>query len=372
MHLARSLAFATTTRARQIIKICENDESFGLQVQTLSLRWPNQGKYATRRTTVLQLEDVIAALEHFTALRRLELICLPFPRLEPAGDQLLHARLASRGALANLRYLKLQVSPWTLRNEQFHSIAVLLTMCPLLKHLEIENMPLNVDPVELLEMGNPSFALKSLSIKLTSPRALSPEMLAWMLQKTIDARSMQDFTLHIGTTITDKNEYVNTVKESQGFSGLGDVLGPLGSSLVNVSMLGLRAGQVSAILSKTTPLLETLDLYGTFGVPAEILSELPFPNARLHTLRLLPIPPGYGPLETISPDEEGYHPEVPVSSASFMDQARIGGSLESLKKLTVPENARFMKRGKWYNNALAKVCRRRTIEVTELKREQAV
>jgi hypothetical protein len=50
-----------------------------------------------------------------------------------------------------------------------------------------------------------------------------------------------------------------------------------------------------------------------------------------------------------------------------MDQARMGGSLENLKSLSIPENARFMKRGKWYNNTLAKVCRKRAIEVTELR-----
>lgn len=370
-HLARSLAFASTTRAQQIIKICENDESFGLQVQALSLRWPNQGKYATRHLTVLQLQDVIASLENFTALRSLELICLPFPRLEPAGDQLLHGRLASRGALANLRTLKLRVSPWTLRNEQFHSVAVILSMCPLLKVLELENMPLEADPVELLEMGNLGFSLNTLSVKLTSPRALSPEMLSWMLQHTIEAQTLQDLTLQIGTTITERMEYVNTVKESQGFSGIGEVLAKAAPSLVRASLLGLRAGQLSAILSKTTSRLEALDLYGTFGIPAEILSDLPFPSSRLHTLRLLPLIPGYGPLEQISLDEEGYHPEVPISSASFMEQARVGGSLESLNKITVPENARFMKRGKWYNNALAKVCRRRAIAVIELKRELA-
>ena len=313
---------------------------------------------------------MIASLEHFLALRSLELICLPFPRLEPAGDQILHARLASKGALANLRTLRLKVSPWTLRKEQFHSIAVLLSMCPLLKHLEIENMPIEVDPVELLEMGNPAFSLQTLSIKLSNPRALNPEMLSWMLQRTVEARTLQSLTLHIGTTLTETAEYVGTVKESQGFSGLGEVFAPLGNSLINISLLGLRAGQMSAILSQmSASLLETLDVYGTFGVPSEIFADLPFPNSRLHTLRLLPLPPSYGPIQEIT-SEEDYHPEVPVSSASFMEQARVGGSLESLKKLTIPENARFMKRGKWYNNALAKVCRKRQIEVTELKHGQ--
>ena len=367
-HLARSLAFATTTRARQIIKLCEEDDSFGLQVQALSLRWPNQGKYATRRTTVLQLEDVIASLEYFLALRSLELICLPFSRFEPAGDQFLHGRLASKGALANLRTLKLKVSPWTLRKEEFHSIAVLLSLCPLLKHLEIENMPLQVDPVELLDIGNPTFSLQSLSIKLTGPRALSPDMLSWMLQKTVEARTMQDLTVHIGTTLTETVEWVGAVKENQSFKGVGEALAPLGPSLVHVSLLGLRAGQANAILSKTTAArLETLDLYGTFGVPPDILSSLPFPNSRLHALRFLPLPQPYGPIVEANAAEDDIHPEVPVSSASFMDQARMGGSLENLKSLSIPENARFMKRGKWYNNTLAKVCRKRAIEVTELR-----
>ena len=385
------MSLATTAKAQHILALCVEDPSFGSRVQSLSLGWPDQGKYATRRSGILTLDDFLQLLLAFPALRNLEITCLPFPRLHKAQDNdgfadggdeaLVYAQLLSAGALANLRSLTLTNSPFALRQQQFHSVAVLLSLCPLLKRLEIETVPLDVG--ELASAGysapdvipQPRFSLSSFSLRLSSPRPLRVSTLQWVLASTVQARTCRDLAVHLSPCVTQDADYYPDRAlsgDTASFAGLGEALALLAPSLRSLSLLGFRNGQASPILASTTAAaLHTLELYGAYGFSASPLADLHSAAGssgshglggpaleELH-MRLLPSM-RYG--ASIDPED---HPEVPISSTSFLEELRPGGCLEKLRVLTVPEDARHARRGKWYNNTVRKVCARRKITVVE-------
>jgi hypothetical protein len=155
--------------------------------------------------------------------------------------------------------------------------------------------------------------------------------------------------------------------DTASFAGLGEALALLSPSLRSLSLLGFRNGQASSILASTTAVaLQTLELYGAYGFSTSPLADLRSAAGscgssaleELH-MRLLPSM-RYG--ASIDPED---HPEVPIASTSFLEELRPGGSLEKLKVLTVPEDARHARRGKWFNNTVRKVCARRKITIVE-------
>ena len=355
IHLARTISFASTSKAAQILSLCQQDPSFGPRLQTLFLSWPDTSIYRTRRKAVLTADDFCNLLPAFPAMRDLELVCLPFPSL----DSIQHATLASTHALQNLRSLTFTNSSYLQRKEGFKTIAILLSLSPLLRHLNFTNIPLDIP--ETLDMPSPIFRLHTLSIKLTVSRMINMQTLSWMLSSTIEAGSCQQLTVHISTCITDRNDYASPPKPTLGFSGLDLQLAPLGPSLHRLSLLGLRESQASHIISKTSGALTQLELFDTFGLSPELLSDLPYPTS-LSNLAFRILPSHYGPVKEA---EDHLHPEVPISSASFLQELGKGGKLERLKTIIVPDNARFAKRGRWINNMTAKACRRNGVWIDE-------
>ena len=349
------MSFASDSKAAQILSLCDQDPSFGPRVQTVLLSWPDASIYRTRRKAVLTIHDFCQLLPAFPAMRDLEVVCLPFPALDPIQ----HATLASTGVLQNLRSLTFTNSAYIQRKEEFQTIAILLSLCPLLRHLSFTNMPLDIP--ETLAMPRPTFRLHTLSIRLTAARMINMQTLGWVLGSTRDAQSCRQLTVHLSTNITDEDDYTMAVKPTLGFAGLDEQLAPLGPSLEQLSLLGLREGQASAIISRTSRKLEHLELFDTFGLSPDLLSDLPYPSS-LHHLVFRALPRNYGPYHDL---EEHLHPEVPISSASFLQELGKGARLEKLKVVTVPENARFAKKGKWMNILTTKACRKNGIYIDE-------
>lgn len=302
---------------------------------------------------MLTLEDFKDLLSAFPTMRELEIVCLPFPRL----GGLEHATLASSGALGNLRSLSLTNASSTHRRQEYQTLAVLLSLCPLLRDLALLNMP--IDAPETLTMERPAFQLQSLTIKLSSSRRIDMDTLAWILASTAQAGSCRRLTVHLGIRMSEKHDFVDPVTDTLGFSDLGNHLSILAPSLTDLSVMGLRRGQLAQILSRSTSALQTLEVFGTFGVSADLLEDLP---SSLRSLQMRVIPVQYGGQSS----EEEEHPELPVSSASFLAELSIGGKLEHLNELAIPENARFMRRGRWFNNTVSKVCRKRGVVVQEI------
>jgi hypothetical protein len=338
------------------------DYTFGSRVQSLSLKWPDQGKYMTRRKAIITMADLLDLLTAFPSLRQLEMVCLPFPRL----DDLQHGTLASTGALSNLRSLQFINIVSTQRKEEFHTIAIILSLCPLLRHLDLYNIPLDIPTT--LSLESPAFALRSFNLKLDRARMINMQTLSWILKNTVEQKSCRRLVVYLGTKMNDLGDFMEDVKEDMGFEGLGATLAPLAVNLAHLDLQGLRKGQTSEILQATTSKLQTLDLHGTFGLSPDLLSDLSHPSS-VTSLSFHNQTPVYGGAPILSPEE---HVDIPISSTSFMQEVQIGGRLDKLKKITFPANARFQKRGKWFNNSVAKVCRRRNIYVNEVPHTVAV
>lgn len=402
-------------------------DSFGSRVHSLLLVWPDQGKYSTRRTSVITEKEFHSLLISFNSLRNLELICLPYPRL----DDLNTATIASLSTLDNLRSLSFNGSPFVLSQKEEYSILnSLLGLVPNLEHLSIINIPLNSLPQCTSETAKPIFRLKTITIKLSSPRIFEPDILEWILGSTTQAGTCQELVIWLSKKCTDRYmEYspsITSVKENEGFRDIEIPLSKLSPSLRKLSIMGLRTGQASAILSKTTRNLKNLQLYDTFGYGVDILNDFPLPSG-LEVLEILPNPsPAFGAPPPVEPivttasfstgrgrnnpagqrtstrpapsvssanqpeafnasnpntttgniDNNDHTPlptpphtftEIPISSSAFIAELGRGNRLENLKVVRVPDNARFGKRGKWNNKELNKACRRLGIVIEEIK-----
>jgi hypothetical protein len=288
LHLARYIPIASTFKATQILSLCSENTSFGPLVHRLLLTWPDQGIYATRRTSVITNSQFISLLSNFPSLRSLELQCLPYYQ---AFDDTLHATLASTNALGNIRHLALNNSPYSLRKEEFGVLRSLACLMPRLESLELLNIPLNINDAQLGEEDSmqgllppPSFALKKLSIRITSPRVLDPTILQWLLENTIKTQSCTSLTIWLSKRCTDTfidhsmmTNGASSVKECEGFTRIEESLSLLSPSLTHLSMLGLRTGQAASILSKTNENLKILEVYDIFGFANDgnLLAELP-------------------------------------------------------------------------------------------------
>lgn len=197
------------------------------------------------------------------------------------------------GVLDNLRSLNLNGSPYNLRNEEFDIVIELLSLFKRLENLDILNVPLN-SVIKLTELPSPPlFTLKSLSIKISSPRRIDSNILEWMLENTIKNKSCTSLTIWLSKKCTDLyrefNPAIKSVKEDEGFKDLQIPLAKLSPSLRYISLLGLRKGQSQAILENTSNRLERLTLFDTFGFGDNILDYLPIENG-LKELEMLANP----------------------------------------------------------------------------------
>lgn len=310
LHLSRYIPIASTFKARQLLSICHsssslsaststtndaNTSSFGSRVHSLLLLWPDQGKYSTRRSSVITKQQFKELLLAFNALRSIEFGFLPFPRLEDEDDNdtgMIQARLASIGSFDNIRSLNFHNTPNQLRKELFSIIPDILSLSHRLERLSIKNIPLNA--VEsIIDKPAPSCRLKSLDIVISSARVIEPDLLEWILQSTIEAKSCKSLRIWLSKKCTDiYNEYsesIVSVKEDEGFQGLSTPLSKLSPSLTRLSLLGLRTGQAAEIISKTTSNLKILEIYDTFGFGNDLLNDLPLPSG-LEMLGLYPNP----------------------------------------------------------------------------------
>ncbi|KAL7007290.1 hypothetical protein EMMF5_003129 [Cystobasidiomycetes sp. EMM_F5] len=365
VHLARFIPIASLTKARQILRLCDTEPSFRFRLQSLLLVWPDQGKYQTRRANVTDKETAVGLLCAFPAMRQLELICLPFPDLDEDNESngINFTLLSSAGALANLRSLNLSSSPYTKRNCDYPSVASLLKLCPLLDELKVYNMPISSalardETGMLLLQESPSCKLKSLSLRYTHCKLVDNATLSWVLKSTIASGSLRNLLIHLGTSLVEHDN-----ASSKAFEALDRIFTPGLQHLLSLSLSGLPAGQASSILAATTSKLRTVELHGVSGYSSSILSDLPSPVGQHTGVKVLRLPlllPRYG-----APDEPDDHPELPISSSAFLTEIMQGGKLENLKELVLPGDARFGKRGKWYNNHVQKACRKRGIKVVE-------
>lgn len=200
--------------------------------------------------------------------------------------------------MENIRSLSFTNTPFLLsQREDYKIVTNLLGLVPRLEHLSILNMPLN-SLEGILDIPKPTFRLKSLSIKISSARVLEPDVLEWILESTIQAQTCLELTIWLSKKCTDRyNEYntsIQSVKEEEGFQDIQEPLSKLSPSLRKLSLLGLRTGQSSTILSKTTDKLKLLQIYDTFGFGSDLLGDLPLPTG-LERLEILPNPnPAFG------------------------------------------------------------------------------
>jgi len=307
LHLSRYIPIASTFKAQQLLTLCKQSiiesplDPFGSRVHSLLLHWPDQGKYSTRRTSVITELEFHALLSNFTSLRSLELICLPYTIFNPLHQ----ATLSSIGTLDNIRSLSFTNSPFLLsQKEEYGILNQLLGLVPRLENLSIINIPLNSIET-ILDAPKPIYRLKILTIKISSSRILEPEVLEWLLDSTIQAETCQELTIWLSKKCTDRyNEYnpsIQSVKEDEGFKDIQEPLSKLAPSLRKLSLMGLRTGQSSSIISKTTNKLRLLQIHDTFGFERDLLSDLPLPSG-LERLELLPNPgPAYGAPLPIEP-----------------------------------------------------------------------
>lgn len=409
LHLPRFIHIGSTSKAKQLLSLFDDDPTFATRVQSLLLVWPDQAKYKTRRTTIITYDDVVGLLSACTALRQLELVCLPYF----AFSDLDFATLRSLDALSNLRSLSFGNSSWVNRKQEFSVIAQMLSQTPNLKSLHLRNMPLDLP--ETVDLPLPAYSLSDFSILVASPRAVRPHTLQWMLGKSSTMGTIRRLTVHLAIDITEEEEFDGPVDRS--FSGIEEALASVAPSATHISLLGLRQGQTAAILSKATSSLGELELYADCEHWDTLLSEFPTPSGlKTLTFPLLPslyggvrlmettaeskkhlpqrrrqkalIPPGKSPAAAtqdgsadpaaaststaveaepaeIVDSRDIYHPELPFPSAAFLAELGPGGKLENLQRLVLPDNARFMRRGRWLNNTVLKACRKHGIEVEE-------
>lgn len=421
------MPIASTSKAKHILSLCDEDPNFAENVQSLLLLWPDQGRYKTRRTTVIAYDDFLNLLSAFPALRDLELVCLPYVEILDVD----FATLVSLGALHNLRSLNITNTSDVDSSRSFTSVTRLLSLVPTLRLLHLRNIPLDVP--ETLDLPIPMFSLTHFSLTLTKMRSLTPPTLSWIFGRTAERRTLKWLTVHLGTAITESEQSLRQMPTHKGFSGIHAPLLEVASSLTYLSLLGMRDGQTDAILSGTTSQLKELELHTDFSHSDTLLSNLSAPSG-LERLSFTLLPWMYGgprleptsaeskhylpyqsrrkrdasstsmasrgaggadeargsvpgthvtrktlegvnsatTVATIATETEDseehapvYHPDLPFSSASFLSELGPGMKLASLKKLTLPENSRFMRRGKWLNNSVLKACRRYGIEVEE-------
>lgn len=288
-HIARYIPIASTFKARQILSMCNTYEDFASSLHSLLLIWPDEGKYSTRRTSVISESEYLALIQSFPSMRTLELNCLPYTLFNNLNE----GHLASMNALANVRSLNLHNSPASVRLNDFQVVPALLVNMPKLEHLTLYNIALNALE-DVVMRQPPTCRLKSLSICITRPRIINIDVLEWILKETIAAKSCTSLkvwlSLKCGDQIQDHSIGPTMLKDKElGFEGIENIVQLLSPSLKKLSLLGPRTGQASAIISKTSSNLRQLEIYDTFGIGSDILHDIPLPSG-LQKLAFLPNP----------------------------------------------------------------------------------